>query len=222
MQDESCAPAFGERGFLNLMAVPFQVSAMSTAVEEIWAILREVSQAQKDSERELKERFRETERLIEEASENHREVAFLLKETNRELKEHVRKMDRILERLTNMDKEAEWTSKKTRERIDGQGDFVEDAVRPAAVRLFRERGMDVYEVRQNVYAQRGEESVKIDALIANDQEIVAIKCEIELALADVEEHAERLGKLKKLLPAYANMATAQFRDGAEGAAAFLE
>jgi len=36
-------------------------------------------------------------------------------------------------------------------------DFVEEAVRPAAVRLFRECGIDVHEVQQNIIVTRGGE-----------------------------------------------------------------
>ena len=39
------------------------------------------------------------------------------------------------------------------------GQFVEEAVRPSAVKLFRERGIDVHEVHQNVTSKRAGEAV---------------------------------------------------------------
>jgi len=83
------------------------------------------------------------------------------------------------------------------------GDFVEEMVRPAAVRLFRERGIDVHEVHRNVEAWRGEEGIEIDLLVVNDTNVVAIECKSTLSLDDVNDQLDSLAKLKKLLPAYA-------------------
>ncbi|NOT84502.1 MAG: DUF3782 domain-containing protein, partial [Methylococcaceae bacterium] len=44
------------------------------------------------------------------------------------------------------------------------GEFVEEAVRPSAVRLFRECGIDVHEVQQNIVAKRDGESLELDLL----------------------------------------------------------
>ena len=55
------------------------------------------------------------------------------------------------------------------------GDFIEDAVRPAAVRLFQSRGIIVHEVQQNVSVQRGEEGLEIDLMVVNDSEAVAVE-----------------------------------------------
>jgi len=84
------------------------------------------------------------------------------------------------------------------------GDFIEDAVRPAAVRLFQGRGIDVHEVHQNVSSQRGSEGIEIDLLVVNSSEIVAIECKSNLCVDDVNEHLARLTKLKRLLPSYAD------------------
>ncbi|MEA3642805.1 MAG: hypothetical protein VBE63_23110 [Lamprobacter sp.] len=58
-------------------------------------------------------------------------------------------------------------------------------MRPAAVRLFRERGIAVHEVHQQVFAEREGE---------------AIECKSLLSVDDVNEHLERLAKVKTLLP----------------------
>ena len=84
------------------------------------------------------------------------------------------------------------------------GDFIEDAVRPAAVRLFQGRGIAVHEVQQNVTVQRGEEGLEIDLMVVNDSEAVAVECKSNLKIDDVNEHLDRLAKLKRLLPRYAS------------------
>jgi hypothetical protein len=84
------------------------------------------------------------------------------------------------------------------------GDFVEEMVRPAAVRLFQERGINVHEVHQNVSSFRNGEGIEIDLLVVNDTDVIAIECKSSLSIDDVNEHLKRLEKLKRLLPAYAN------------------
>ena len=124
---------------------------MSSPAEEIWAILREVAESQK--------------------------------ETDKKIKEVTASIGRLGNRL---------------------GEFIEDAVRPAAVRLFRERGIEVHEVYQNVSSQRGDEGIEIDLMIVNDLDLVAVECKSNLKQQDVDEHLARLAKIKRLLPKHAN------------------
>ncbi|MDD5036474.1 MAG: DUF3782 domain-containing protein [Methylococcaceae bacterium] len=131
---------------------------MSASADEIWAILRELAQSQKETDRKFQE-------------------------TDRKIKEVTASIGKLGNRL---------------------GDFIEDAVRPAAVRLFRERGIDVHEVQQNVSVQRGEEGIEVDLMVVNDTDVVAVECKSNLKLDDVNEHLTRLAKLKRLLPRYAN------------------
>lgn len=70
------------------------------------------------------------------------------------------------------------------------------------MRLFQSRGIIVHEVQQNVSVQRGEEGLEIDLMVINDSEAVAVECKSNLKIDDVNEHLERLAKLKRLLPRY--------------------
>lgn len=125
--------------------------------------------------------FQETTRKFQETDRKFQEIALQSKETDRKIKEMTAGIGRLGNRL---------------------GDFIEDAVRPSAVRLFKQRGIEVHEVQQNVSVQRGEEGIEIDLMVVNDSEAVAIECKSNLKLDDVNEHLERLGKLKRLLPRY--------------------
>jgi hypothetical protein len=161
---------------------------MSTAIEEIWAILREVAQSQK----ETAHRFQETERMSQETERKFQETDRKFQETDRQFKATDHKLKQESEKLS-----------KALGRLGNRlGDFIEDAVRPSAVRLFQERGIAVHEVHQNIEAQRGEEGIEVDLMVVNDAEVVAIECKSNLTQDDVREHLERLGKLKRLLPAY--------------------
>lgn len=170
---------------------------MSTsAADEIWAILREVVQAQKETERrsqeterksqETERMFQETERRFQESDRKFQELRQQMRESGQEVDRRIKEVTASIGRLGN--------------RL---GEFIEEAVRPAAVRLLRERDIDVHEVHENVCAQRGDEGLEIDLLAVNDGDVVAIECKSHLKTRDVDEHVERLGKLKRLLPTYA-------------------
>lgn len=166
---------------------------MSAVADDIWAILREVAQTQKETTRkflETDQRFQETDRKFQETDRKFQETDRKFQETDRQFKETDRKL-----------KEVTASIGKLGNRL---GDFIEDAVRPSAVRLFQEQGIDVHEVHQNVSAQRANEGLEIDLLVVNTTDVVAIECKSNLNHADVTEHLERLQKLKRLLPSYAD------------------
>lgn len=110
-----------------------------------------------------------------------REVASEQKALQREIKEVNKSIGRLTNRL---------------------GEFVEEAVRPSAVRLFRERGIDIHEVQQNVTAKRDGETLEIDLLVVNNEDVVVIECKSNLGIDDVNDQLERLEKVKRLLPRY--------------------
>lgn len=151
---------------------------MNAIAEEIWTILRDVAAIQ----RELAESQKDTERRFRETDQQIKETDRQLKETDLKVKEMTASIGRLGNRL---------------------GDFIEEAVRPAAVRLFQARGIEVHEVHQNIRSRRGGEGLELDLLVVNDNDIVAIECKSNLSLDDVNEHLNRLGKLKRLLPSYA-------------------
>ena len=132
---------------------------------------------------EILELFRETDRKFQEVAESQ-------KETDRKFQETDRKIESMAD-----------TVKKLGHRL---GDYIEDAVRPAAVRLFRDRGIEVHEVHQNISAQRANEGIEVDLLVVNDTDVIAIECKSLLSVDDVNEHRERLDKFKRLLPSYAH------------------
>ena len=150
---------------------------MATTLDEVWALFREVAEAQKETDRRFQEtdrRFQETERLMEKRS----------KENDRRMKQLSEQLGRLGNRL---------------------GEFVEEMVKPAVVRLFRERGIEVHEVYPDVEVERGGEGIQIDILVVNESEAVLVEVKSKLVQADVDAHMERLGKFKRLLPRYGDI-----------------
>jgi hypothetical protein len=149
---------------------------MSVEANEIWDILKENSlQIGRLQSAQL-----ETDRILKELSAE-------IKETQKITAREIKAVNTSIGRLSN--------------RL---GEFVEEAVRPSAVRLFRERGIDVHEVHQNVTSDREGSAFEIDLLVVNNQDVVAIECKNNLSIDDVNEHLERLEKIKRFLPDHVN------------------
>jgi hypothetical protein len=156
---------------------------MSVEADEIWAILKGLAQSQqefKEEQKALQAAQLETDRILKELSAE-------IKETQKITAREIKAVNTSIGRLSN--------------RL---GEFVEEAVRPSAVRLFRERGIDVHEVHQNVTSDREGSAFEIDLLVVNNQDVVAIECKSNLSIDDVNEHLERLEKIKRFLPDHVN------------------
>jgi hypothetical protein len=152
---------------------------MSAVADEIWAILKENS-LQMGELRESHKEFREEQKALQAAQ----------KET-----------DRILKKLSVDIKEVNTSVGRLTSRL---GEFVEEAVRPSAVRLFRERGIDIHEVHQNITSKRDGEALEIDLLVVNNNDVVVIECKSNLSIDDVNEHLERIEKAKRLVASCEN------------------
>ena len=177
---------------------------MSVEADEIWAILKGISETNKElskAHQEFKEEQKalqaaqvETDRIIKELSAE-------IKETSREIKENSREIKEVQKETAREIKAVNTSIGRLSNRL---GEFVEEAVRPSAVRLFRERGIDVHEVHQNVTSNREGSAFEIDLLVVNNQDVVAIECKSNLSIDDVNEHLERLEKIKRFLPDHVN------------------
>ncbi|MDD2724598.1 MAG: hypothetical protein PHH59_11335 [Methylovulum sp.] len=181
------------------------MSYSQPTLEDIWKLFQETDQIFKETARRFQEtdlkfqetdrKFQETERIIKESNqeteriikETSQETSLKMQESDRQFQEKIKQVNESIGRLGNK-----------------LGDFVEEMVRPAAVRLFRERGIDVHEVHQNISSQRGGEGIEIDLLVVNDTDIIAIECKSSLSIDDINDHLHRLAKIKRLLPSYAN------------------
>ena len=155
---------------------------MATTADEVWQLLGELIQSQKETDR----RFPESDRRFQESDRHFQETEQFLKEQHQCLNEQLDKL---------------WGNQL--------GEFAKWQVRPAAVRLFKERGIAVRELSSDLSVQKGDEGLEIDLLVVNGSEAIAIAIAIEvkskLTQADVDEHLERLDKFKRLLPRYQSL-----------------
>ena len=158
--------------------------AMATTLDEVWALFREVAESQKETDR----KFQDTDRKFQDTDRK-------FQKTDRLMKEQAQAADRRMKQLNDQ-------LGKLGNRL---GEFVEGLVKPAVVRLFQARGIAVHEVYPDVDVDRGEEGIQIDLLVVNDAEAILVEVKSKLAMADVNEHLERLGTFKRMLPRYADV-----------------
>ena len=133
---------------------------MATTADDVWRILGELAEAQKETEALLKHQAQETDRQIQQVSRQISDLGNPL------------------------------------------GEFVEWQVRPAAIRLFHSRDIAVQELASDVTLQRDGEGLEIDLLAIDTTVAVLIEVKSKLSQSDVDDHLERLGKFKRLMPRY--------------------
>ncbi len=162
---------------------------MATTANDVWRLLAELVEAQKETERRLQETERllkeqslETERLLREQA---LETEHLLKATERLLKEEARHLGQQIGKLGN--------------RL---GEFVEWQVRPAVLRLFQARGIAVNQLYGELILQDGNETIEIDLLVVNSDTAILVEVKSKLSQADVNDHLERIAKFKQLAHQY--------------------
>jgi hypothetical protein len=157
---------------------------MSTAqptYDDILRLFQETDRKFQETDR----KFQETDRQLQETARRIKETEQILKQQSRETDRQIRQVNRQIGDLGN--------------RL---GEFVEWQVRPAAIRLFQERGIAVHELASDVTIQRDGEGLEIDLLAINTTEAVLIAVKSKLSQNDVDDHLERLGKFKRLMPRY--------------------
>jgi len=186
--------------------MPTTLEQPAPGFADVWRMFQETDRQLKERAAETDRKFQETERLIKERSE---ETERLMKErseeTERLMKERAAEAERLMkERSADTDNVIKNLSKRLGDIGNRLGEFVEHMVSPAVVRLLQARGIEVHEVYPGVEAKRGGEAMEIDLLVVNDGTLVAVECKSKLTQEHVDEHLNRMEKLKRLLPLYKN------------------
>ena len=107
-------------------------------------------------------------------------------------------------RLAKLEKTVERTSKAVDSLTTRWGRFVEELVRPAVVRMFRDRGILITRTMERVRSPLTSGTpMEIDILGINGMKMVAVECKSRLSKDDVDEMGDRLTNFKKAFPEYA-------------------
>ena len=158
---------------------------MTTTADDVWKLLAELVEAQKETERcfqETERRFQETERVLKEQS----------LETERILKEQSLKTDRQITRLS-----------KEIGNLGGKwGRFVENMVAPACETLFLNRQIPVHQVSQRVRKRLDGKTLEIDVLVTNENHVLVVEVKSSLSVDDVKELIKNLTEFRQFFPEY--------------------
>ena len=157
---------------------------MTTTIDDIRQILKELAQSQQ----ELNQSQQELSQAQKELSQAQKETDKQIKETDKQIKE--------------TDKQINKVSRQIGELGNRLGEFVEWQVRPAVVRLFQERGIDVHEFHPGISVKRDNEGLEVDLLVVNDRDAILVEVKSKLTQRDVDEHLQRLAKFKRLMPRF--------------------
>jgi len=124
----------------------------------------------------------------QELSQSQQELSQAQKETDKQIKETDKQINRVSQQIGELGNRL--------------GEFVEWQVRPAVVRLFQERGIDVHEFHPGISVKRDNEGLEIDLLVVNDTDAILVEVKSKLTQRDVDEHLQRLSKFKRLMPRF--------------------
>ncbi len=145
---------------------------------------------------------------LQELTEKFKETEKLFKETDKQFKETDKKINKVQGLFT-----SQW------------GKLVEAIVRPACLKLFRERNIDVSRTHENTTIERdGIKKAEYDAILANGSEVVIVEVKTTLRDKDVDYFLKKLEEVKSYIPEYADkkvygaMAAISFDRGAENLA----
>lgn len=139
--------------------------------------------------------FQDVKDLFVQTDRKFQDTERLLKESSHESDKRFQKTDKLIKEL-----------RTSIGQLGGRlGEFVEEMVKPAAVRLFHERGLEVRQVFRNVtrYDDQGQFLMEVDLLVVDSDTAVAIECKSNCSLDDVTDHLDRLARFKKYFPQYA-------------------
>jgi hypothetical protein len=127
----------------------------------------------------------ELESLVADLAKSTRELSDDLHKSQKETDRQIRRLSRLFE--------SHW------------GRLVEALLGAGLPLLFRQRGIPVHTMnpRFKVFDDSGRTLVEIDIMIRNGEGDVAVEVKTTCRPDDVDEHIERLGRLRFLDPAYA-------------------
>ncbi|EKD09903.1 MAG: hypothetical protein P5684_10170 [Limnospira sp. PMC 1238.20] len=180
---------------------------MTTNADDVWRLLAELIEAQKETERVIKEESQETERRFRETDRRFEETKQLLQrqseESDRRFREQSEESDRRFRETERIiQQQNQQLNRQLGELGNRLGEFVEWQVRPAVVQLFQRRGISVNEFHPNISVKRFGEAIEIDLLVVNTDQAILVEVKSKLTETDINEHLERLEKFKRLMPAY--------------------
>ena len=136
-------------------------------IQEIWALFRETRES-------ISAISRETRESISAISQETRERA-------REIDERFKETDKKINKVAGLF-DSQW------------GKLMESLAEGGILKLFRERGIDVYQIHQRAKSRRNGRHLEIDLLLVNDTDVVAVEVKTILKADHVRDFLEDMAE----------------------------
>ena len=154
-----------------------QEERKAPTLEEVWALIRELTESQKETDRQIKE-------------------------TNKQMQETDRQMQETDKRMQETDKRMDELWKKTNKTLGDLGirfgEVVEHLIAPNLVEKFNDIGFDFRTASSNrkFYDIKHREIAEVDVLLENTTIVMAVEAKSKLLASHVQDHIERMDILR--------------------------
>jgi hypothetical protein len=150
-------------------------TANAPSFETVWALVKEVAENQKETDRQLKE----TERVLKELA---RKTTERQEETDRQLKANAMDFNVRIGALTNL-----------------FGEIAEYTIAPKLCEKFREFGLNFPRANPNVSVNDRDNSIflEIDVMLENGDKAMLVEIKNKLTTERINKHIERIEKMRK-------------------------
>ena len=128
-----------------------------------------------------------TQKITEELKEDLKEVDKRFKETDERLDKRFKETDERIRKLEGLFT-SQW------------GKLIEAMAKPAALKLFQDRGIEVHEIYTRVEIKRKNFQKEFDIILVNQDTIIVVEVKSTLKVNDVKEHIEDLKNFYNYMP----------------------
>jgi len=154
-------------------------TANPPSFESVWALIQENAKQHEREMKELRERQKETDRIMKESAERH----------EREMKENARERE----------KEKAEFNERLGNYINLFGDFTEYVMAPKLCEKFNELGFNFSTAIRNVRVRDKINSIyfETDAVLENYDKSMIVEIKTQLTIERIKKHIERLEKMRR-------------------------
>jgi hypothetical protein len=155
--------------------------------DTVWAILQEVAESQK-----------ETDRIIKEVGKKQEETALQMKETDRRMEETALQMKETDKQMKETDKQMKETDRRLGKLSNRFGEIVEYMIAPNLREKFKELGLIFPKANLNSDIRDYENKIffEIDVMLENGDKALLVEVKTTLSTEDVKDHIKRLEKMR--------------------------
>ena len=185
--------------------------------ERVWKLFEETDRKFQETDRKFQENERKSQENERKSEQEFQKLRLMMQEMSKETDRRFQETDHLIKELSKrVDLTSQEVAKMSQEvkRVSDElghlgnrlGEFVEYLIKPALVKLFQARNIEVHKVHRDIEANNPtlNLAMQIDLLVVNSLICILVEVKSHLSIDDVNEHLERMEKFKPLFPEYKN------------------